>query len=52
MYTFTYRLDVLTYECFAGILVNEDEAVIIEAGVNCQRGLDPLTKGMKLSKKS
>ncbi|RXG60708.1 hypothetical protein Avbf_13664 [Armadillidium vulgare] len=52
MYTYTYRSDVHVYECFAGVIVSPNEAFIIEAGDNCQRGLQPLVKGMKLIKKS
>ena len=49
-YTYTHRRDVDTYECFGGVVVNNQEIFIIEAGINCQRGLKPLTYGMKLTK--
>ncbi|CAL4076482.1 unnamed protein product [Meganyctiphanes norvegica] len=48
MYTYTHRRDVNTYECFAGVVVNNQEIFIIEAGVSCQRGLQPLSQGMKV----
>ncbi|XP_047477451.1 uncharacterized protein LOC125031053 [Penaeus chinensis] len=48
MYTFTHRRDVNIYECFAGVVVSNNEIFIIEAGTSCQRGLQPLAYGMKL----
>ncbi|XP_018022675.1 uncharacterized protein LOC108678720 isoform X2 [Hyalella azteca] len=47
-YTYTHRIDVDTYECFAGVVVNTKEIFIIEAGTSCLRGLQPLAHGMKL----
>ncbi|XP_049781506.1 uncharacterized protein LOC126183504 [Schistocerca cancellata] len=50
MYTYTQRRDVEAYECFVGSIVSEDEIFIKEAGEHCQRNVDPLQHGMKLSK--
>ncbi|XP_049805060.1 uncharacterized protein LOC126248252 isoform X2 [Schistocerca nitens] len=50
MYTYTQRRDVEAYECFVGSIVSEDEIFIKEAGEHCQRNIDPLQHGMKLSK--
>ena len=50
MYTFTHRKDVDTYECFAGNVISSSEVYIIEAGISCSRGLEPLKYGMKLVK--
>ena len=49
-YTYTERRDAASYECFAGVVVDEGEIYIMEAGENCIRGLDVLTSGMKLVK--
>ncbi|KAK8381580.1 hypothetical protein O3P69_018578 [Scylla paramamosain] len=51
-YTYTERRDQATYECFAGEVVDDDEIFIMEAGVNCQRGLEALSYGMKLVKQA
>lgn len=48
-YTYTHRVDVNTYECFAGVVLSSKELYIIEAGESCQRGLQPLAHGMKLT---
>lgn len=48
-YTYTERRDVTGYECFAGVMMS-DEVLIMEAGINCGRGLSPMTNGMKLLK--
>lgn len=49
-YTYTERRDQAGYECFAGVVVSDGEIYIMEAGVNCQRGLEALSYGMKLVK--
>ncbi|RXG50999.1 hypothetical protein Avbf_14837, partial [Armadillidium vulgare] len=51
-YTYTERRDVDGHECFAGVVRTTDEIFIMEAGPNCQRGLRPLTEGMKLLKQA
>ena len=51
MYTYTHRVDVDTYECFAGVATSSREVYIIEAGASCTRGLQPLAYGMKLTQK-
>ena len=39
-----------SYECFTGVVVNDGEIYIMEAGENCRRGLDVRSYGMKLIK--
>ena len=51
-YTYTERRDKDSYECFAGAVVTEGEVYIMEAGTNCQRGMQVLDYGMKLLKQS
>nr|XP_045585186.1 uncharacterized protein LOC123747194 [Procambarus clarkii] len=51
-YTYTERRDQANYECFAGVVVDDGEIYIMEAGVNCQRGLEVLSCGMKLVKQA
>nr|XP_027234595.1 uncharacterized protein LOC113825936 [Penaeus vannamei] len=51
-YTYTERRDQAGYECFAGVVVSDGEIYIMEAGVNCQRGLEALSYGMKLVKQA
>lgn len=51
-YTYTERRDKDGYECFAGVVVNDGEIYIMEAGANCQRGLQALSFGMKLVKQA
>ncbi|XP_069943060.1 uncharacterized protein [Cherax quadricarinatus] len=51
-YTYTERRDQTNYECFAGVVVDEGEIFIMEAGVDCQRGLQVLSNGMKLVKQA
>ncbi|XP_042887996.1 uncharacterized protein LOC122263573 [Penaeus japonicus] len=51
-YTYTERRDQAGYECFAGVVVSDGEIYIMEAGVNCQRGLEALSFGMKLVKQA
>ncbi|XP_055383894.1 putative uncharacterized protein DDB_G0282133 [Condylostylus longicornis] len=50
VYTYTKRLDVLTYECFIGAQINHDIIFIKEAGEHCSRLIDPLKHGMELNK--
>ncbi len=49
-YTYTERQDILGYECFVGVVINDAELFIKEAGENCQRDVEPLKLGMKLSR--
>ncbi|XP_008551662.1 uncharacterized protein LOC103574089 [Microplitis demolitor] len=56
MYTYTKRNDTTndTYantECFVGLIVNDDEIYIKEAGDHCLRDIDPRTEGMRLYRK-
>ncbi|XP_042243526.1 uncharacterized protein LOC121880402 [Homarus americanus] len=51
-YTYTERRDQAGYECFAGVVVDDGEIYIMEAGVNCKRGLQALSYGMKLVKQA
>ncbi|KAK3877277.1 hypothetical protein Pcinc_018001 [Petrolisthes cinctipes] len=51
-YTYTERRDQTGYECFAGVMVDDDELYIMEAGTDCQRGLQALSYGMKLLKQA
>ncbi|KAK4312400.1 hypothetical protein Pmani_016172 [Petrolisthes manimaculis] len=51
-YTYTERRDQTGYECFAGVMVDDDELYIMEAGSDCQRGLQALSYGMKLLKQA
>lgn len=50
-YTYTQRKDVGTYECFVGKIVSNNEIYIKEAGEHCERKVDPLKLGMKLTRK-
>jgi len=50
VYTYTYRRDVGTYECFVGEIVSNTEIFIKEAGEHCARGSEPLNSGMKLER--
>ena len=49
-YTYTERTDVLGYECFVGLIISDSELFIKEAGEHCQRDVEPLKLGMKLSR--
>lgn len=49
-YTYTERRDVLGYECFVGVIISEGELFIKEAGEHCQRDVEPLRLGMKLTR--
>lgn len=51
MYTYTQRRDIGMYECFVGSIVSNNEIYIKEAGEHCERDVDPLHLGMKLSRK-
>ncbi|XP_033606247.1 uncharacterized protein LOC111861520 [Cryptotermes secundus] len=51
MYTYTHRRDVGTYECFVGSIISNNEIYIKEAGDHCQRNIDPMHYGMKLTRK-
>jgi hypothetical protein len=51
MYTYTHRRDVGTYECFVGSIISNNEIFIKEAGDHCQRNIDPMHYGMKLTRK-
>lgn len=45
------RNDTNTNECFVGLIVNDEEIYIKEAGDHCIRNIDPKTEGMRLYKK-
>lgn len=49
-YTYTERRDVLGYECFVGVIINDGELFIKEAGEHCQRDVEPLRLGMKVTR--
>ncbi|XP_015594550.1 uncharacterized protein LOC107267400 isoform X3 [Cephus cinctus] len=51
MYTYTMRNDTSTNECFVGLIVNDEEIYIKEAGDHCIRNIDPKQQGMRLYKK-
>ncbi|XP_076294686.1 uncharacterized protein LOC143215939 isoform X2 [Lasioglossum baleicum] len=51
MYTYTMRNDTGTNECFVGLIVNDEEIYIKEAGDHCIRNIDPKKEGMRLYKK-
>ncbi|XP_017763106.1 PREDICTED: uncharacterized protein LOC108552923 [Eufriesea mexicana] len=51
MYTYTMRNDTSTNECFVGLIVNDEEIYIKEAGGHCIRNIDPKKEGMRLYKK-
>lgn len=51
MYTYTMRNDTSTNECFVGLIVNDEEIYIKEAGDHCMRNIDPKKEGMRLYKK-
>ncbi|XP_011308369.1 uncharacterized protein [Fopius arisanus] len=51
MYTYTMRNDTSTNECFVGLIVNDEEIYIKEAGDHCLRDIDPRKEGMRLYKK-
>ncbi|CAH1121844.1 unnamed protein product [Ceutorhynchus assimilis] len=52
LYTYTQRKDVAdgTSECFVGSIISDNEINIKEAGEHCQRNMDPMKYGMKLTK--
>jgi len=52
LYTYTERTDVLGYECFVGLIISDSELFIKEAGEHCQRDVQPLLLGMKLSRQA
>jgi len=52
LYTYTERTDVLGYECFVGLIISDSELFIKEAGEHCQRDVEPLKMGMKLSRQA
>ena len=51
MYTYTMRNDTKTKECFVGVIINDEEIYIKEAGDHCIRNIDPKKEGMRLYKK-
>nr|CAD7405107.1 unnamed protein product [Timema cristinae] len=50
MFTYTQRRDVGSFECFVGSILSDTEIFIKEAGDHCQRDVDPMQHGMKLSR--
>lgn len=51
MYTYTMRNETGINECFVGLIVNDEEIYIKEAGDHCIRDIDPRKQGMRLYKK-
>ncbi|XP_043466146.1 uncharacterized protein LOC122501008 [Leptopilina heterotoma] len=51
MYTYTMRNDTKTKECFVGLIINDEEIYIKEAGDHCIRNIIPKEQGMRLYKK-
>lgn len=49
VYAFTRRLDVPTYECFAGAMDINEEIFLKEAGEHCHRNADPYRYGMQMN---
>ena len=52
IYTYTERRDMIGYECFVGVVTAKGDLYLREAGVNCERGKEPLKHGMKMSQVS
>ena len=50
MYTYTTRNETGTNECFVGLIVNDQEIYIKEAGGHCLRNINPKSSGMRLYK--
>nr|CAD7262434.1 unnamed protein product [Timema shepardi] len=50
MFTYTQRRDVGSFECFVGSILSDTEIFIKEAGDHCQRDVDPMQHGMKLTR--
>lgn len=50
VYTYTERRDILGYECFVGLDIDEDRNIVTEAGSNCERGHQPRKYGMTLQR--
>lgn len=40
---------MLGYECFVGVIISDNELFIREAGEHCQRDIEPVNLGMKLT---
>lgn len=49
VYAYTRRLDVPTYECFAGAMDINEEIFLKEAGEHCHRNADPYRYGMQMN---
>lgn len=45
------RNDTKTKECFVGLIINDEEIYIKEAGDHCIRNIIPKEQGMRLYKK-
>jgi hypothetical protein len=52
LYTYTQRRDLPSHECFVGEADAKAGLFLMEAGVNCRRGLAVSQFGMQLTKKS
>ena len=53
LYTYTKRRDIEdSFECFIGAADQKNNIYLIEGGINCRRGLDVISFGMKLNKKN
>uniref|UniRef100_T1J9R8 Uncharacterized protein n=1 Tax=Strigamia maritima TaxID=126957 RepID=T1J9R8_STRMM len=51
-YTYTERRDVNGFQCFLGTIISETVIQIMEADVNCMRGIDLSKFGMQMTKKA
>ena len=52
IYTYTERRDMIGYECFVGVVTAKGDLYLREAGVNCERGKEPLRFGMRMTQVS
>ena len=52
IYTYTERRDMIGYECFVGVLTAKGDIYLLEAGQNCERGHEPMKRGMRLTQVS
>ena len=52
IYTYTERRDLIGYECFVGLITKKGDIYLKEAGNNCERSLEPLKYGMRLTQVS
>ena len=43
---------MIGYECFVGVLTAKGDIYLLEAGQNCERGHEPMKRGMRLTQVS